>query len=176
MPAVETTSYGVGPPSASSSSSSIPPEWVADALEPERIPALRESIGGMESQLVDLALDSASPGLFMDWLRMPLRCATDLGDLAALKRLLAAGVETELPPERLRPAAFLHLAVESGREGVVQEVLKARVDLHETDSDGENGSALHGATATGSEAAVRALVGAGASIDAVDASGWTPFQ
>lgn len=126
MPAVETTSYGVGASSTSSTSPSIPPEWVADAFESESIPALRESICGMESQLVDLVFSSAFPGLLMGWLRVSLRRSADLGDLAALKRLLA---ETELPPERLPPAPLLHLAAESGREGAAEEVLQEGVDF-----------------------------------------------
>lgn len=177
MPVAERASHDVGASSTSSGSSSpIPPQWVTEAFEAERIPALRESVRGMETKLVDLVFDSLLPGRVMDWLHIPLRCAADLGDLTALKRLLAAGVETQLPPQRVRMAPILHVAAESGSEGVVEELLKAGVDVHETDSGGENQSALHDAAATGSEAGARALVSAGASIDALDSRGWTPLQ
>lgn len=56
------------------------------------------------------------------------------------------------------------------------ELLNTWVDLHGTDSGADNRSALHGAAAAGSEAAVRALARTGAVVGALDARGWAPLQ
>ena len=78
---------------------------------------------------MDLVFESSRPGPFMDWLRVPLECAVATGNLAAVKRLLTAGVKTKTPPERLRTAPLLHLAAQrkscgravDGRGGCTRE-------------------------------------------------------
>ena len=129
MSALEPVSPSSGGSSNSLNSPSIPRASVAGAFESKRILALRESIRCMEANLVDLVFESSRPGPFMDWLRVPLECAVATGNLAAVKRLLTAGVKTKTPPERLRTAPLLHLAAQrkscgravDGRGGCTRE-------------------------------------------------------
>lgn len=175
-PQLKPAPSGAGASSASSASSSVPPTWVAGGLDPERTAALRQSIRGMGAQLADLVFQSASPGLLLDWIRVPLECAAAAGNLSGVKRLLAAGVKTETLLERSRSAPLLLLAAENGSEGVVKEQLKAGMDVHESDSSRDSRPALHCAVAAGNGASVRALIGAGARVNVLDANGWTPLH
>lgn len=138
--------------------------------------AVRKALRGMESELVDLVLESSCSGRWMDWLRVPLECATATGRLDAVKRLIAAGVETAVPPKRPSPVPLLHAAAASGNAGVLEELIKAGADVHEIDKNRNGRTALHFAAGSGAEEAVLALVRAGASIDAADAHGWTPLH
>ncbi|CAM9171731.1 unnamed protein product [Laminaria digitata] len=161
---------------ASSTPSSSPTAWMDGTFAPERSKALRQSIRGMEAQLVDLVFESSTAGGLMGWLRMPLGCAAAAGNLAVVQRLLAAGVFTETPPEMMRPPPLLHLAAIRGRESVVEDLLKAGVDVNETDSARHDRTALHCAAMAGGDSVVRALTCAGASMDVLDATGWTPLH
>eukprot|EP00904_Undaria_pinnatifida_P013050 jgi/Undpi1/8876/HiC_scaffold_25.g11338.m1 len=159
-----------------SASATMPPTWNPDAFECDRTSSMRASIRGMEVQLMDLVFQNSTSERLMDWLKVPLECAASAGKLAVVKHLLVAGVKTEAPPERSRPAPLLHLAAKGGSEGVVDELLKAGVDVHETDGARRNRTALHCAAAEGSDAVVRVLVGAGARIDVKDTTGRTPLD
>ena len=176
MPALEPASSGAGASSTSSTWSSIPPAWVADAFKPERTIALKESIRGMEAQLADLVFQSSSPGQWMDWLRVPLACATVAGNLAVVKRLLTAGVTLQSPSTQLPPPPLLHEAAKSGNESVVDELLLAGANVHEKDSSRYSRTALHSAAAAGGDAVVRTLIRAGADVDVLDARGRSPLH
>lgn len=174
MPALASASSGAG---ASSTSSSIPPARVADGLGPERTTALRESIRGMEAQLVDLVFAQPNPGWLMAWLRRPLVGAVAGGNLAVVRRLLVAGVVAKTTPEISQPSApLLHIAAVAGQQNVVEEVLKAGVDVDEADSVRQDRTALHCAAMFGRDHVVRALISAGANIDVLDATGRTPLH
>ena len=60
--------------------------------------ARRKSIRGMEAELVELVFHNLSQEQILDWLRVPLGCATAVGNLAVLKRMLATGLTIEKPP------------------------------------------------------------------------------
>lgn len=131
---------------------------------------------GMESELVDLVLENSCPARWMEWLRVPLECASATGSLDAVKRLLAVGVETGLSIRTSRPGPLLHAAAASGNAGVVEELVKAGADVHAVDKTRNDRTALHLAAAEGADAAVRALTSAGASVDVLDSRGWTPLH
>lgn len=174
MSALRTSYSGPGTSSTSSTSSWIPPAWVAHEFESTA--ALRLSIRDMGAELTDLVFQNASPGQSMDWVRVPLECAVATGNLSAVKRLLTAGVKTATPPQRMQPAPLLHLAAQGGNESVVEELLKAGVNMNEKDSSHDNRTALHCAASAGNDAAVRVLASAGADVDVLDANGRTPLH
>lgn len=148
-------------------------EQELDAL---RAGVMRQSLCGMEAEIVDLVLRNSSRARWMEWLRVPLECASATGSLDAVKRLLAVGVETGVSTPTARPGPLLHAAAASGNAGVVEELVKAGADVHAVDSMRNDRTALHLAAAEGADAAVRALTSAGASVDVLDTRGWTPLH
>lgn len=138
--------------------------------------SVRQALRGMESELVDLVLEKSYSRGWMDWLRVPLECATTTGRLDAVKRLLAAGVDTSIPPRRPMPGPLLHVAAAAGNAGVVCELLRSGVDVDEVDKTRYDRTALHSAAAAGAEDAVLALVRKGANVEARDSRGWTPLH
>ena len=166
-------------PNYSSTSVLAPSSWADDNNDYFDCPTadtVRRALRGMESELVDLVLKNSLAGAWMDWLRVPLECATTTGRLGAVKRLLAAGVETSIPPRRPSPGPLLHSAATNGNAGVVCELLKAGADVHEVDKTCSDRTALHFAAASGAEDAVLELVRAGAKVEAADSRGWTPLH
>ena len=107
---------------------------------------------------------------------MLLACATVAGNLPAVKRLLAVGMDIEVPSERSRSAPLLHLAAEQGNAGIVEELLKVGAVVHEKDNSRDGLTALYCAVAAQSDAVVRALNRAGANIDILNAKGLSPLQ
>lgn len=174
---------------ASTCTSPSPSSW-GESLplfcdEPEQhlsADAMREAIRGIEPDLVDLVFNSslglsAAKGRLADWLKVPLECATADGNLAVVKRLLAAGVGTKPASNGTHLRLLLHTAAASGNAGVIEEVLKSGAEVGEVDKDHHNRTALHVAAASGRDEAVRAIASApGANVNAVDSRGWTPLH
>ena len=166
-----------------SSMGSLPSFCEDSQTEYAPVDAMRESIRGMESDIVDLVFAgssalSATPGRLADWLKVPLECATAAGNVAAVERLLAAGVGTEPPSPVAAPQApLLHTAAGSGSAPVIEAILRDGARVGEVDKDRQDRTALHVAAALGRDAAVRAIASApGADCDAVDRRGWTPLH
>lgn len=148
-----------------------------DYLENAQADGIKLALRGMEAELVDLVLENACSSVWMDWLRLPLECATSSGSLDSVKRLLSAGVSWRAAPNHgTRSGPLLHTAAASGNEGVVEELVKAGADVHAVDSRRSNRTALHVAAAEGTENSARALISAGAEVDARDSRGWTPLH
>lgn len=144
------------------------------------VDAMREAIRGVEPDLVDLVFRgslSSAKGRLADWLKVPLECATADGNLAIVKRLLAAGVGTKPPTNGTQLGLLLHTAAASGNAGVIEEVLKSGAEVGAVDEDHQNRTALHVAARSGRDEAVRAIASApGAIVDAADSRGWTPLH
>lgn len=137
----------------------------------------RQALRGMEAELVDLVLGNACTSVWMEWLRLPLQCATSSGSLDSVKRLLGAGVSWKAASSYgTRSGPLLHTAAASGNEGVVEELIRAGADVHAVDGRRSNRTALHVAAAEGTENSARALISAGAAVDARDSRGWTPLH
>ncbi|CAM9138071.1 unnamed protein product [Ectocarpus fasciculatus] len=142
--------------------------------------AMREAIRGMESELVDLVFSGSSrapPRELEDWLKVPLEYATASGNLAVVKRLLAAGVGTDPPSNGMRLRLLLHTAAGSGHAGVIEEILKSGASVDEVDKDRNDRTALHVAAMSGCDAAVRAIASdPRAVVNVADTRGWTPLH
>lgn len=173
---MSTTESAASLPSASSTTSSCAASVEDDELDVIRADAMRDNLRGMEAELVDLVLETSSAWQWMDWLRVPLECATATGSLRVVKHLLSIGVETGSPPRRSRPRPLLHAAASNGNAEIVEELVKAGADVHEVDRNHNDRTALHCAAASGADAAVRALSSAGAFVDTADTRGWTPLH
>ena len=173
MPASELAFSGAA---VSSTSSYIPPRGIHDAFDSESTSTLRQSIRGIEAQLVDLVCQSWTLEELIGWLRVPLECAAFTGNAAALKRLLAAGVTIEVPPGRRQPLTLLHLAAKSGNAGAVEKFVRAGVDVYETGSALDDGAALHCAAAARNDAVVRALARTKTDVGALNARGSSLLQ
>eukprot|EP00904_Undaria_pinnatifida_P013049 jgi/Undpi1/8875/HiC_scaffold_25.g11337.m1 len=173
MPASELAFSGAA---VSSTSSYIPPRGIHDAFDSESTSTLRQSIRGIEAQLVDLVCQSWTLEELIGWLRVPLECAAFTGNAAALKRLLAAGVTIEVPPGRRQPLTLLHLAAKSGNAGAVEKFVRAGVDVYETGSALDDGTALHCAAAARNDAVVRALARTKTDVGALNARGSSLLQ
>lgn len=179
------TDAGTRTPPSPSSMGSLP--LFCDQPEQQSpVDAMREAIRGMEPDLVDLvsnsslALSATNKCRLADWLKVPLECATADGNLAIVKRLLAAGVGTKPPSSNngTQLGLLLHTAAASGNAGVIEEVLKSGAEVGLVDKDQHEQTALHvAAAAVGGGEAVRAIASApGANVDAVDTRGWTPLH
>lgn len=174
---MSSTASGASSVYVSSRSSSMGSLNLDDRFQVRRADAMKRALRGMEAELVDLVLEHACPSVWMDWLRLPLECATSAGSLASVKRLLAVGVDWKTGSHRRsRPGPLLHTAAASGNEGVVEELVKAGADVHAVDKMRSQRTALHLAASEGTESAARALISAGAAVDARDSRGWTPLH
>lgn len=163
--------------SRSDSLDSFPIQTHIDYFENSEADKIKCALRGIEAELVELVLDNASPSVWMDWLRLPLECATSTGSLDSVKRLLGAGVSWKAAPHHsVRPGPLLHTAAASGNEGVVEELVKAGAEVDAVDKQRSDRTALHVAAAEGAENSARALIGAGAVVDARDSRGWTPLH
>lgn len=111
------------------------------------------------------ALEATSSALF---------AAAQLGDIAAIKRLLAAGVDVNSWNTGAGGWTALVIAAVSGHEDVVTTLLDAGADV---DARSEGGATpLMAAALTGQSAVAEALISAGADTKAANASGVTALH
>ena len=80
MSALEPASCRAGVSSTSSTSSSIPTAWIADAFKLKGISAPRQSLRGMDVKLVYVVFQSLPTRPLIDWLRLPREKAAVAGN------------------------------------------------------------------------------------------------
>ncbi len=101
--------------------------------------------------------------------------AAALGDLAAVKRLIAA--DPKVLARAGADGAFpLHLAAHFGHDRIVRELVRLGADVDARCGPFFSNMALHAAAAGRAPSCVRTLLELGATVDARDAGGHTPLH
>ena len=103
----------------------------------------------------------------------PLSRAADANDLSTLKKLIDKGVNVNLPNRD--GSTPLMLAAGRGNAEAAQMLLRAGADVNARQPGAMN-SAIQYAAELGNGATVRTLLSAGAYVNQVDGSGWTPLM
>ena len=101
----------------------------------------------------------------------PLHDAAQLGSLACLRALLAAGADVDAANSRGATALFL--AAGKGHEGCVRELLAAGASTGAAEATGM--TPLHITAGMGHLGCLRTLLAAGAEVEAADGEGYTPL-
>ncbi len=111
---------------------------------------------------------------------MDIWTAASQGNLEAVKRHLAAGVETDAtfiaPGIPTSGATPLHLAVLCDQGEIAQFLIEKRANLNAKAKDEHGGTPLHWAAALGRIEMAKRLIEAGADVNAKDNSGFTPLD
>ncbi len=111
----------------------------------------RAVLEGLEVEIFNLVASSATPEQWKEWLRMPLERAAARGNIDLFNKLLGAGADG---------SAAVHVAAESGHDGMVSTLLMRGVDKDALD-DGKNTPLIHAAD-EGHLRVVTTLLAAGA--------------
>ncbi|PZR74289.1 MAG: hypothetical protein DLM52_09675 [Chthoniobacterales bacterium] len=104
----------------------------------------------------------------------PLFRAIEAHDAAAVRKLIAKGIDDNLPNQDGFTA--LQSAAGSGDSTITQLLLQAGADVNARATGPINYTALHEAAWTGGGVTVRQLIAAGADVNASSEGGWTPLM
>lgn len=103
---------------------------------------------------------------------LPKNCDRQLAVLGTKKNDSTNDPPTTAPGECWKP--LLHIAVENGRDVIVQILLEQGIEIDERDSNGL--TALHHAVRHRHETVLQLLLQSGADVNACDNRGWTPIH
>ncbi|HEY6293821.1 MAG TPA: ankyrin repeat domain-containing protein [Terriglobia bacterium] len=117
----------------------------------------------------------ARPGTGVTFDASPLFLAAMAGDVESMRLLLAKGADPnrQMKLVGMFPTSPLLAVVTFGDPAVIRELVDGGANIHEKDADGM--TALHWAVVAHHTDAVRALLAAGADVNAVDRFGYTPL-
>ncbi|CAB1105524.1 unnamed protein product [Ectocarpus sp. CCAP 1310/34] len=133
-------------------------------------------LGDAADMIFELMCDRATSEQWAEWLRAPLEHAAGTANQDLVEKLLKAGANGSAGRRGCDDNTLLHAAAEGGNEEeVVTALIKAGAeeDIEAKVVGMVRGTPLHVAVATGKEAAARAMMLAGADVNAADRNGDT---